>query len=150
MLLAVNAFLTVEFKHGQVSKNYVQQYLTFNNGVKELLNRPSHIGRFGAQNPVPGYYEGQVLENTEGTIRMQRNSSRAGFETEAKYRQCRFRNASPTISDHERWPTDATGRRNHHLLSLGSRRGKPFPRYPGHGWGHRLLLQAEDQMVERW
>ena len=126
-------FLTVEFKHGQVSKNYVQQYLTFNNGVKELLNRPSHLGRFGAQDPVPGYYEGQVLENTEGTIRMQRNSSRAGFETEAKYRQCRFRNASPTISDHARWPTDATGRRNHHLLSLGSGEENLFPGIRGTG-----------------
>ena len=64
---------------------------------------------------------------------MQRNSSRAGFETEAKYRQCRFRNASPTISDHARWPTDATGRRNHHLLSLGSGEENLFPGIRGTG-----------------
>ena len=70
---------------------------------------------------------------TKGTIRMQRNSSRAGFETEAKYRQCRFRNASPTISDHARWPTDATGRRNHHLLSLGSGEENLFPGIRGTG-----------------
>ena len=70
---------------------------------------------------------------TKGTIRMQRNSSRAGFETEAKYRQCRFRNASPTISDHARWPTDATGRWNHHLLSLGSGEENLFPGIRGTG-----------------
>ena len=80
-----------------------------------------------------GYHEGQALENTEWTIRMQRNSSRAGFETEAKYRQCRFRNASPTISDHARWPTDATGRRNHHLLALGCGEENLFPGIRGEG-----------------
>ena len=47
---------------------------------------------------------------------MQRNSSRASFENGAKHRQCRFRNTSPTISDHARSPTDDTGRRHHHLF----------------------------------
>ena len=64
---------------------------------------------------------------------MQRNSSRAGFETEAKYRQCRFRNTSPTISDHARSPTDATGRRNHHLLALGCGEENLFPGIRGPG-----------------
>ena len=81
---------------------------------------------------------------------MQRNSSRAGFETEAKYRQCRFRNTSPTISDHARSPTDATGQRNHHLLALGCGEENLFPGIRGPGRCHRLLQRTEDQMVERW
>ena len=64
---------------------------------------------------------------------MPRNSSRAGFETEAKYRQCRFRNTSPTISDHARSPTDDTGRRHHHLLALGSGEETLFPAIRGPG-----------------
>ena len=37
--------ITAGFKHGQVFKNYVQQYLAFNNGVKGFLNSRGRIRR---------------------------------------------------------------------------------------------------------
>ena len=69
----------------------------------------------------------------EGTIEMQQGDSRAGFENSAKRRQCRFRDASPTISDRARSPIDAAGWRNHHLLALGCGEDNLFPGIRGPG-----------------
>ena len=53
--------------------------------------------------------------------------SRTGFERSAKRRQQQFRNASPTISDQGRSPTDGKGVRNPHLLALGHEIENLFP-----------------------
>ena len=69
----------------------------------------------------------ELREDMEGTIEMQQGDSRTGFENSAKRRQCRFRDASPTISDRARSPIDAAGWRHHHLLALGCGEENLFP-----------------------
>ena len=78
-------------------------------------------------------------------VRMERNDSRAGFENAAKDCQHRFRDASPTISDRARSPTDAAGRRNNHLLALGSGEENLFPaiRIRGAGGAIDFFAQRE-------
>ena len=58
---------------------------------------------------------------------MRRRDSRAGFEQAAKQRQRQFRDASPTISNQGRSPTDDSGLRNPHLLALGCEGENLFP-----------------------
>ena len=58
---------------------------------------------------------------------MQRRDSRTGFKRAAKRRQQQFRDASPTVSDQGRSPTDDSGLRNPHLLALGCEVENLFP-----------------------
>ena len=64
---------------------------------------------------------------------MQRRNSRAGFERDAKQRQQQFRDASSTVSDQGRSPTDDKGLRNPHLLALGYEVKNLFPGIRGAG-----------------
>ncbi len=64
---------------------------------------------------------------------MQRRNSRTGFERSAKRRQQQFRDASPTVSDRGRSPTDDKGLRNPHLLALGCEVENLFPGIRGEG-----------------
>ena len=64
---------------------------------------------------------------------MQRLNSRNGFERSAKRRQQQFRDASPTVSDRGKSPTDDKGLRNPHLLALGCEVENLFPGIRGEG-----------------
>ena len=64
---------------------------------------------------------------------MQRRASRTAFERSAKRRQQQFRDASPTVSDRGRSPTDDKGLRNPHLLALGSETENLYPGIRGEG-----------------
>ena len=58
---------------------------------------------------------------------MPKRYSRTGFERSSKRRQQLFRDASLTISDQGRSPTDGKGVRNPHLLALGHEIENLFP-----------------------
>ena len=64
---------------------------------------------------------------------MAERNSRTGFENTAKRRQQQFRDASPTISDRGRSPTDDKGTRYPHLLALGCEADNLFPGIRGDG-----------------
>ena len=64
---------------------------------------------------------------------MPRRDSRTSFERSAKRHQQQFRDASPTVSDRGRSPTDDKGLRNPHLLALGSEIENFFPGIRGEG-----------------
>ena len=64
---------------------------------------------------------------------MQRRNSRNGLERSAKRRQQQFRDASPTVSDRGKSPTDDKGLRNPHLLALGCEVENLFPGIRGEG-----------------
>ena len=64
---------------------------------------------------------------------MRRRDSRTDFEHSAKRRQQQFRDASPTVSDRGRSPTDEKGLRNPHLLALGCEVENLFPGIRGEG-----------------
>ena len=64
---------------------------------------------------------------------MRRHDSRTGFEHSAKWRQQQFRDASPTVSDRGRSPTDDKGLRHCHLLAIGCEVENLFPGIRGEG-----------------
>ena len=64
---------------------------------------------------------------------MQSRDSRTGFERSAKRHQQQFRDASPTVSNRGRSPTDDKGLRNPHLLALGCEVENLFPCIRGEG-----------------
>ncbi len=64
---------------------------------------------------------------------MPRGNSRTGFEKSAKRRQQLFRDASPTVSDQGRHPTDYKGLRNPHLLAVGCELDNLYPGIRGEG-----------------
>ena len=64
---------------------------------------------------------------------MARRISRTTFERSAKRRQQQFRDASSTISDRGRSPTDDKGLRNPHLLAIGCEADNLFPGIRGEG-----------------
>lgn len=64
---------------------------------------------------------------------MQTRYSRTGFERGAKRHQGNFRDASPTISDYARQPTDEKGLCNQHLLALGFEQENLYPGIRGDG-----------------
>ena len=71
----------------------------------------------------------------------------ASFEMREKRRQERFRNESPTISDAGRSPSDDKGRRNGHLLSLGSEQENLHPTLRGETGATRFMT---DRNVKWW
>ena len=72
---------------------------------------------------------------------MQRRNSRTGFERSAKRRQQQFRDASPTVSDLGRSPTDDKGLRNPHLLAIGCEVENLFPGVRGEGGAIHFFRQ---------
>ena len=72
---------------------------------------------------------------------MQRRNSRTGFERSAKRRQQQFRDASPTVSDRGRSPTDDKGLRNPHLLAIGCEADNLFPGIRGEGGASHFFRQ---------
>ena len=58
-----------------------------------------------------------------------RQTSRTDFERTAKRRQQDFKDASPTVSDKGRTPTDDKGIRHPHLLAKGCEVREPVPQY---------------------
>ena len=72
---------------------------------------------------------------------MQRRNSRTGFERSAKRRQQQFRDASPTVSDLGRSPTDDKGLRNPHLLAIGCEVENLFPGVWGEGGAIHFFRQ---------
>ena len=74
---------------------------------------------------------------------MPRRDSRTGFERSAKRRQQQFRDASPTVSDRGRSPTDDKGQRNPHLLTIGSEIENLFPSIRGEGGAIDFFTQRD-------
>ena len=74
---------------------------------------------------------------------MQSRDSRTGFERSAKRHQQRFRDASPTVSNRGRSPTDDKGLRNPHLLALGYEVENLFPCIRGEGGAIDFFSQRD-------
>ena len=74
---------------------------------------------------------------------MRRRNSRTGFERSAKRRQQQFRDASPTVSDLGRSPTDDKGLRNPHLLTIGCEVDNLFPGIRGEGGAIDFFSQRD-------
>ena len=74
---------------------------------------------------------------------MQSRDSRTGFERSAKRHQQQFRDASPTVSNRGRSPTDDKGLRNPHLLALGCEVENLFPCIRGEGGAIDFFSQRD-------
>lgn len=71
----------------------------------------------------------------------------ASFEMREKRRQERFRNESPTITAAGRSPSDYMGRRNGHLLALGSEQENLHPTLRGETGAIRFM---DDRKIKWW
>ena len=74
---------------------------------------------------------------------MRRLSSIPAFDRQAKERQQAFRDASQTVSDAGRNPTDDNGLRNGHLLALGHEEENLYPGLRGPGGAADLFAERD-------